>query len=560
MNDIESSCKLYKIIKYPYSALWTVISVALLASTISSRAFSSTAEHGYVPPGGVNAIMGRESNGYDLEALVKQNEKSADDSFLNDKSSTDTPPTKNTNSVINNIGSASGSSSERKKLRKENRKLKDQLLVLQKNMTELQKKVAETSDKTDDKSTNLLLTERLKTAEDAVDALTGKVHETESRLADATAVLKVKEQKVDELENKIRSPRGNDDQVGRLSEELQTSKQQVNIQQAHMDSLKSEVETLKGKIAGLQGESETKSSKTVELSKQLEESRLKIAQLTGLNDAMKKDVSALATVQTDASKLREQLAENQSVLQEKEKALDTASSKIKSIETANYQLETKLSSSREQLKKVSASGMQTVTLDTAERKQAYVVGQAMAAMLRERLHGYTDTGVKLDIARIIAGLGDGLRERMQMKKADMDDAWQGFAKKLQVHIAERVKEGEVLITSLGAGRKPLKTVDGIVFYTVKKGKPINKSDAPRTLALREASAADNRTISQMPSLTLGPDDDMPSVIEAVFPLLGPGSDIEAFAMARAVYGDRALPKGIAPYTVLKYELKGLSPQ
>ena len=40
--------------------------------------------------------------------------------------------------------------------------------------------------------------------------------------------------------------------------------------------------------------------------------------------------------------------------------------------------------------------------------------------------------------------------------------------------------------------------------------------------------------------------------------LGVGAEVKAWALARSVYGNLPLPKGVEPYTVLRYDMKGLA--
>lgn len=269
-------------------------------------------------------------------------------------------------------------------------------------------------------------------------------------------------------------------------------------------------------------------------------------QVTQLTTTLKAQKAQGAALENQLSRMKLQVADMKSQL-------------AKASETKD-QLETTLASVREQLKSASAkaAGTLTVPLDTSARKQAYVVGQAMAASMRERLNNYENAGVKLDRARIIAGLSDGLRDRMTMKRKDMDTAWQTFAAGLQQHIQEKVKASEALLTKLIANRKPAITADGMQFFVVKKGKTVKDKNALRSLSLIEQLAPDGKVVSQVPHLTLSPDDEMPAVVRDAFPLLGPGGEVEVFALARTVYGNRPLPKGVVPYTVLRYRMTGLA--
>ncbi|WP_455871737.1 FKBP-type peptidyl-prolyl cis-trans isomerase N-terminal domain-containing protein [Serratia proteamaculans] len=197
-------------------------------------------------------------------------------------------------------------------------------------------------------------------------------------------------------------------------------------------------------------------------------------------------------------------------------------------------------------------------LTTAGGKQDYVVGQSIAANLRERLQSYTSAGLTLDQQGVLAGISDGLKGSMQMKKADMDATYLQFATKLQQQVGKQVSDGEALIARKSRGRTPVKQVDGITYFVVKKGKAITDPDAPVMLSLTEA-IADGRTVSQLPQLVLTVTDEMPAVVREALPLLGEGSEVQAYALAKSVYGSLPLPRGVEAFTVLSYDLKGLTP-
>ncbi|MES3576133.1 FKBP-type peptidyl-prolyl cis-trans isomerase N-terminal domain-containing protein [Enterobacter cloacae] len=201
----------------------------------------------------------------------------------------------------------------------------------------------------------------------------------------------------------------------------------------------------------------------------------------------------------------------------------------------------------------------TLIPDTNEHRQAYVVGQAMAVGLRTKLNGYAQSGLKLEKEAVLSGLTDGLIDRMQLSREEMDQQWSKFSDELQAHIDAKVKESEALLLKKTVGRKPVLSVDGVQYFLVKKGMEMKDNNMPRTLSLSEINTTDQRVISQVPHLVLGSEDEMPTIIRDALPLLGPGAEVEVYALARSIYGDRPLPKGVAPFSVLHYRMKGLEP-
>lgn len=485
-----------------------------------SMAGSSACAAGYVPPGGADSVdrlmSGGNSNGYGLEALVAQ-EGAA--SVSSSSSSSGSHRTSDGRSVLDSLGGAPSSSSAsaaaRKALRAENRQLKGKVNSLNARLTALQAKLRDTQDVSAQTILQKSLSQaksRADAAEEKVDTLTGQVKAAGEKLAAATAAVKQRDRELQALQTQVSA--GKEDK-GQLSGQL--------------SALGTKVATLTAALRDAQGRLASKDA-TLKSTQ---------VQLTDMQRVSQSNVRELTSVKTQLMDLKGKLA---------------------ATENAKTRTEITLASVREQLKVTTrkVAGGQVVPLDTPARQQAYVVGQAMAASLRERLRDYDEAGVTLDRARVIAGMSDGLRDRLQMKRPAMDLAWQTFAATLQQHIDDQVKAGEALVTKLGAGRKPALKADGMQFFVMKKGQAVKDPDALRSLSLTEQLAPKGRVVSQVPRLTLSPDDDMPAVVRDALPLLGPGSEVEVFALARTVYGERPLPKGVAPYTVLHYLMKGLA--
>jgi hypothetical protein len=195
-------------------------------------------------------------------------------------------------------------------------------------------------------------------------------------------------------------------------------------------------------------------------------------------------------------------------------------------------------------------------LTTPAAKQDYVVGQSIAANLRTRLQSYAAAGLTVTPDGVLAGIRDGFAGTVRLKKDEMDAAYRQFATALQQQVDRRMAEGQKQIARQGQGRKPARQVAGITYFVVKKGKPVTDPDAPVALTLTETVLA-GRTISHIPRLVLMATDEMPDVIREALPLLGEGSRIQAYALARSVYGERPLPRGVEAFTVLGYDIRGL---
>ncbi|WP_171971315.1 FKBP-type peptidyl-prolyl cis-trans isomerase N-terminal domain-containing protein [Serratia marcescens] len=342
-------------------------------------------------------------------------------------------------------------------------------------------------------------------------------------------------------------------------------------------ALRAENRKLKAQVMALTGEMRSLQDKVVSASdparlaemtarlaerdKKLAEQDALIASLKATSARLEHDNLSLLAGTGSLEKAKSDLKAVQTQLKLARAELSTVRAGLLQADNARAQLESTLLSTRSQLaranERAAAAGkVAAVPLDSGARKEAYVVGQAMASGLRERLSEYAASGVELDLARVNAGLNDGLRSKMQLPRGEMDKVYQSFARRLQMQVTTKVKEGEALLAKQLAGRKPAKTVAGISYVVVKKGKAIKDSDAPLALALTERMV-EGKTLSTIPRLTLGPDDDMPAIVREALPLLGEGAEVEAYALAKSVYGTLPLPKGVAAYTVLVYRMTGL---
>lgn len=347
-------------------------------------------------------------------------------------------------------------------------------------------------------------------------------------------------------EKKLRSEnRSLKKQLNDLQEQLANKQSQASAEE--VSTLSASVKSAENKIKGLD----------IQLNKAMQ-------QVTDTSAALRQQEQALADQKSQDEVLKTQLVAAQRDLKERTGRFSALTENMTRTENEKTQLGVSLSDTQSQLKEAlmraaSAQKADDVKLETSEQQQAYVVGQAMAASLRDRLQRYTEAGINLEKKLITTGLTDGLHEHQRMSEKAMDVAWKAFSDTLQQQILTRVKQSEALIAKKNAGRKPTKIADGITFYTLKKGKSVDAQDAPHTLLMTEETAVEGRIISKVPQLTLNPDDDMPALVRDALPLMGPGAEVEAYALAKTIYGDKPLPDGIAPYTVLIYHLKELQP-
>lgn len=330
-------------------------------------------------------------------------------------------------------------------------------------------------------------------------------------------------------------------------------------------AMRAENRQLKARVASLSAKVDVLTRQLAGAEDRQSAARGPLMALTAERDRLKQSLSdsqaKLTALQKQLGSVEVQLADSLAVKSEETQVVQALRERMAAGDKARAQLEEALKESRGQLAQANerasqAGRAQAVPLDSDVRREAYVVGQAMAAGLRDKLAGYAATGVGLDLNRVKAGLTDGLQEKMKLSRSDMDRYWQSFADRLNRQVASQLKAAERLIAGKVKGTRPDLVADGITYVVTKKGKVIKDDATPVSLSLKER-VVDGKVISEVASLTLAPDDDMPGVVRNALPLLGEGAEVTAWAPAKVVYGDRALPPGVMPFTVLEYRLRGL---
>ncbi|MEG0866471.1 MAG: hypothetical protein RSG77_05395 [Hafnia sp.] len=194
---------------------------------------------------------------------------------------------------------------------------------------------------------------------------------------------------------------------------------------------------------------------------------------------------------------------------------------------------------------------------SAEEKIAYAAGLSMFSGIRGRLERWEAVDVRIDGHWFEAGLFDGLKDTRRVDSNTFDEAWKGFTGRIQSGVQNKMKVSEAVLNKQIGGRTPALTKNGITYLVVSKGQPVTNKNAPVRLSMRE-QVLDGGVISEVPSLTISAEDSMPTVVRNVLPLLGVGSDIVAYGLAKSVYGSLPLPEHVQPFTVLEYHFKGLT--
>lgn len=518
-----------------------------LVCVISLQSNVSWAEPGtwVAPDNGVAGLMSGSTgdNGYGLGSLMAQqgmSRSSGDHSSLGGITSGSTV---GSNSVMSGHHSNSTIVAARKTMRAQNRDLKQQIANLTAQVKDQKEKLLRASSASEGAITASAMTVKQQSAELA--ALRQQLSDSQGQLSNSRNQLSAMNTRLAITERECQ------DLEARLKTGSTASANEVRMAKKAEQVVQQKVEMLTVQLATNQKQLLDAQAKLVDIQKQSEAVRAKVKTLTATLTSV--------TAARDTALAGQKAAET--ARQATEVKLADLAQQATNDDRARTQLESALKEARSQLAqandRISKAGkVQEVPLDSQVRKESYVVGQAMAAGLREKLNGYKATGLELDTIRVRAGLSDGLQEKMKLPRKDMDQYWKSFADRMTAQVAARVKEGEKLIAAKLKGSKPDLMADGIAFVVTKKGRAIKDAEAPVTLSMKE-QIADGRVISQLPSLTLSADDDIPAVVRDALPLLGEGAEVTAWAPAKVVYGDRPLPQGVMPFTVLEYHMQGL---
>lgn len=255
------------------------------------------------------------------------------------------------------------------------------------------------------------------------------------------------------------------------------------------------------------------------------------------------DTSVLAKQTADLNALKNVLVQKDRAVQDLNATLAARGDELKAAATALADLRQKQSAGS------------AAPANEAQR-QAYMAGVMMAEGLTGRLEGWEQAGVAVNRDLFRAGLTDALADKVRLKPVEARKAQAAFVQAVQQGAAHRVAEAQKQLTALAKGRKPLKSVAGITWYRVHRGKPVTHGQ-PVRLAMTEQVAGGN-VVSRVPPVLLRPGDDMPSVVKDGMYLPGEGGEVVAYGLARQVYGDLPLPQGVQPFTVMEYHLLGVA--
>lgn len=200
---------------------------------------------------------------------------------------------------------------------------------------------------------------------------------------------------------------------------------------------------------------------------------------------------------------------------------------------------------------------QRPTLPASEAdRQAWMAGSMMADILRSRLDDWHAAGVTPEAVMFRHGLLDGLTDHPRMTGKEANAARDAFMKAVQQGVTQHVAQAQARLNTLSKGHTLLREAGGIRWYRLKAGKPAKEGE-PVGLSMVEMIEG-GKIISRVPPLTLTPQADMPPVVRDGMYLPGTGGEVIGYGLARSVYGPLPLPRGVHPWTVMEYHLRGES--
>lgn len=372
-----------------------------------------------------------------------------------------------------------------------------------------------------------------------------------------------------DAENELRS------NLSQMASDLAAAKKNVTPVVSVPPPQAYELAQLKTVLAEVREQNNVLTNQVDSLKAGLADREAKLAIMSGPQDKLQ---NALTEKQTALERAGRELADLKATLAEKTEALnavkkqsgegnaavETLQASLTAKEKAVSDLNAALSARSDELKKAAATladlrSKQTGEEDNLapssdEQRQAYMAGVMMADGLEKRLDGWKQAGVNTDMKMFRAGLTDGLQGHIRLKQGVARKAQAAFVDAVQNGALHKVTDAQKQLAALAKGRKPLKSVAGISWYRIRKGRLIPKG-MPVTLSMTE-QVANGKVISRVPAIAVRPSDDVPSIVKDGMYLPGEGGEVVAYALARSVYGELPLPEGVQPFTVMEYHLTG----
>ena len=193
-------------------------------------------------------------------------------------------------------------------------------------------------------------------------------------------------------------------------------------------------------------------------------------------------------------------------------------------------------------------------LETEEEKQAYASGVVFSRDIAQMRAIHADLGVNLSKELMLEGLNDGVNNTIQLDEVSLRNSHQALATHLASLEKEKYDSGLKKLEALTAKSTILKRNKSMFFVQKRKRSGVIRYGSQVTFDLTE-SVVDGKTLRAEQGVTAVADDSLPYIVREALMLAGRGGEINVYCMASDVYSSGAMPEGIYPYSLLKFNVK-----
>ncbi|EEF3449017.1 hypothetical protein GJZ31_04665 [Salmonella enterica] len=191
-------------------------------------------------------------------------------------------------------------------------------------------------------------------------------------------------------------------------------------------------------------------------------------------------------------------------------------------------------------------------LKTAPEKQAYASGVALAGNLRRTLEIQRDLGADLPVGALMAGLTDGVGDKVRLDGPALQDSYRTLMAKLASREKEKYRAGVSELEKLAPGTKLTKRNGTLFFVRTQKGSG-RVSPGDRVQFDLTESVVKGKTLRAEKGVSATLDGTLPYLVEQALTLAGRGGKLTVYCMASDVYPPERMPEGLLPYSLIQYQ-------
>ncbi|MCE0492286.1 hypothetical protein LU196_19820 [Pantoea sp. Mb-10] len=190
--------------------------------------------------------------------------------------------------------------------------------------------------------------------------------------------------------------------------------------------------------------------------------------------------------------------------------------------------------------------------DTA--RSSYSLGQFIASNVVVQLQMVKDSGVPFDLDALIAGLTTQLKTgQSALASAEMAQRYAAMQAALNKALVTLLEKNDAQLARLGAGRKVLKSDEGVRWFTVKPAKKPLSADQSVAVQVK-VSTLGGKLINDFKDDKVPFNRSVPPLLYEAMALSGKGGTVEGWALAKDIAAREPLPAWVAPYDIIHYAL------